>query len=65
MPEEERLPEGGQALAWELFESSLFPLQERGPEGLTRRNDASQPRLHPAAPQRNCLLGKTRACAPS
>lgn len=28
--------------------------------GFTRRNDASQPRLHPAPPQRNRLFGKKR-----
>lgn len=29
---------------------------------LTRRNDASQPRLHPPPPQRNRLFGKKRVC---
>lgn len=28
--------------------------------GFTRRNDASQPRIHPAPPQRNRLFGKKR-----
>lgn len=28
--------------------------------GFTRRNDASQPWLHPAPPQRNRLFGKKR-----
>lgn len=31
-----------------------------GAVGFTRRNDASQPRLHPAPPQRNRLFGKKR-----
>lgn len=65
VPEEEHHPEGGKARVREflIFLSFFFffLLTGRGGAvGFTRRNDASQPRLHPAPPQRNRLFGKKR-----
>ena len=67
-PEEERLPEGGTAPCAGLFLKNLSPplfffFFATGEGELwvfTRRNDASQPRLHPAPPQRNRLFGKKK-----
>lgn len=38
----------------------FFCYRGGGAVGFTRRNDASQPRIHPAPPQRNRLFGKKR-----
>lgn len=38
----------------------VFCYWSGGAVGFTRRNDASQPRIHPASPQRDRLFGKKR-----
>lgn len=59
---------GGRASSWRrnspcagvFFQFLFFTNGEGGALRFTRRNDASQPRLHPAPPQRNRLFGKIR-----
>lgn len=43
-----------------FFPPFLFATGEGELWVFTRRNDASQPRLHPAPPQRNRLFGKEK-----